>query len=100
MQKATDPRRVDGKTTFSQCRRQLMKCHVGLDLVQDDSTMLPVVQIGPVTAHLARCRTSKATLARGPLDHARHCHLQSRSHLAARLALFKPGQCRTDRSIE
>lgn len=46
MQEVTDARRVDDETTFSQCRRQLMKRHVGisLDLAQDESTMLPSIR--------------------------------------------------------
>ncbi|MER8581439.1 hypothetical protein NKG95_22505 [Mesorhizobium sp. M1423] len=42
-----------------------MKRHVGisLNLAQDESTVLPVDQIGPMTTHLAGCRTATATLA-------------------------------------
>ncbi|MER8402819.1 hypothetical protein [Mesorhizobium sp. M0898] len=41
-----------------------MKRHVGisLNLAQDESTVLPVDQIGPMTTHLAGCRTATATL--------------------------------------
>ena len=46
--------------------------------------------IRPVAVHLARCRTAQTPLARRPLDHARHRHLQRRSHFAVRLPRLKP----------